>query len=299
MIICPCCGSNVEGDLRIGCPSCGARAIGPPLAKPEHQLTSYGRAGIALVSGTMMFGAFLSTVIAALVKNGSFPRHFSTIVAAGEVASWRLKWFAVPVSVGVLWSGARLIQTIKFAPSRFAGLRLARSGFLVSCVVTLLIGILIGITIPERLRQRQMAIDATWNARGYTINRAILEYRELHGTLPTTDLIKELGSVPDPDGSIAEALRYVDVNGYQASTVVAAASTKNKPVVPRGGAIRYAATTAGVDPPSVSFTNYELRLPGPDKLLNTDDDFIVHDGIIWKVSEPPPSSTARSHPSSP
>ena len=49
-----------------------------------------------------------------------------------------------------------------------------------------------------------------------------------------------------------------------------------------------------VDPPGVSFTNYDLRLPGPDKILNTDDDFIVHDGVVMKLSELPPSSSASS-----
>jgi len=112
------------------------------------------------------------------------------------------------------------------------------------------------------------------------------EYRELHGTLPPQeDLIKELRRLPDQDGSIAEALRFVDANGYQASTVVAAAVTKTKNLPPRGGALRNAATIVNPDPLAVSFPNYELRLPGPDKLLNTDDDLIVLDGLVMTIPE--------------
>ena len=36
----------------------------------------------------------------------------------------------------------------------------------------------------------------------------------------------------------------------------------------------------------ISFTNYELRLAGPDKLPNTEDDFILRDGLITKVNAP-------------
>jgi hypothetical protein len=37
----------------------------------------------------------------------------------------------------------------------------------------------------------------------------------------------------------------------------------------------------------VSFTNYELRLAGPDKQFNTEDDWILRDGLMTKVDAPP------------
>jgi hypothetical protein len=97
-------------------------------------------------------------------------------------------------------------------------------------------------------------------------------------------VISQLRTLPDPDGSIAEALRLIDVNGYQPTSVLAAAAPKAKPLA-RGGAIRNASLNTTPDPPSVSFTNYELRLPGPDKKLNTDDDLIVSDGLVMSVPE--------------
>ena len=286
MIICPSCGSKVEGQLCLGCPSCGARAVGPPLAKPEHELVSYGRAVVTAASGSVMLLGFLVCVLFVLITNNGGRFGFSTLVTAGEIAAWRVKWVALPVSIAVLWAGSRLIGSIKTSRDRFAGLGVARLGFAAAIVAMLMSGTLIGITVPERLRRRQWAIEATYKARGYTIDRALQEYRNLHGTLPPQeDFVRELKTLRDSDGSIAEALQSVDVNGYQASTVLAAAATKTKALVPRGGALRNAATNPNPDPPAVSFTNYELRLPGPDKLLNTDDDFVVLDGLIMTLAE--------------
>ncbi len=300
MINCPSCGSNFEGDLRLGCPSCGARSVGPPLAKPEHELPSYGRAVIVSANGVAMCGVFLASVIMALIEFKGFPPSFLSIAKAGEVASWRLKWTMLPVAIVVFWSGTRIIRAIKANPRGFIGLRAARLGFTASVLVMLMMGTLIGITIPERLRQRQLGIDAGIYAQGYTLQRALLEYRELHGTLPANDeLVEKLSSLPDPDGSIAEALRNVDATGYQASSVLAAASTKSKPLAQRGSAIRKAAgasTDPAGDHGGVSFTSYDLRLPGPDKILNTDDDFLVHDGVITKVSELTPSAVLHRAP---
>lgn len=300
MIICPSCGSKVDSDLCLGCPSCGARAVGPPLAKAEHQLASYGRAVIAFGSGAVMAVGALGAIIGALVENKGVWFGLPNILTAGEVAAWRLKWVAFPVAIAVMWSVARLIRSIKNDQVRFTGLRAARTGFVAAIVATALLAGLIGITIPERLRRHQWAIDAANNAACYTRARALLEYRDLHGTLPAQDdLVKELSTLPDPDGSIAEALRNLDVSGYEAGTVLAAASTKSKSLVPRGSAIRKAATPDPATERGVSFTSYKWRLPGEDKILNTDDDVILQDGLITKLSDLPSSSSAQTRPRTP
>ena len=45
--------------------------------------------------------------------------------------------------------------------------------------------------------------------------------------------------------------------------------------------------------------NYELRLPGDDKIVGTDDDLVLRDGVIMTVAEAketvkPAAATARS-----
>ena len=248
-----------------------------------------------------MSAGFLVATVATLVENKGVWLGLSNILTAGEGAAWRLKWVALPIAIATLWSGARLTGSIKKDPVRFMGLRAARAGFVAAILTTAMIASLIGITVPVRLERRQWAIEATTNAPYYTLARAQLEYRDRNGTLPSPDeLIKELSTLPDPDGSIADALRNLDVSGYEPSTVVAAASTKSKSLVPRGSAIRNAATSANpVTDRGVSFTSYKWRLPGEDKILNTDDDVVLQDGLIQKVSELSPPSSALTSPNTP
>ncbi len=166
MIICPACGSKVDGDLCLGCASCGARAIGPPLAKAEHQLRSYGRAAIVSANGAVLSAGFLSLVIVTLFQLRGFPLHLSSLissselaalVSAGEVVAWRLKWVALPIAISTFWGGARLVRSIKHNPHQFIGLRAARAGFAAAVIATLAVATLIGITVPERLRRTMRA----------------------------------------------------------------------------------------------------------------------------------------------
>jgi type II secretory pathway pseudopilin PulG len=298
--ICPSCGEKFEGDLCLGCPYCGARAVGPPLAKAERELPSYGRAFICAAIGVLMSAALMAVTIMALTQIRPISTRFWAIEYAGETAAWNLKWIELPLVIAVLWISTRLLRTIREAPVRFTGLWAARSGLIASGLVIAIIATLIGVTIPRRLESRRLAHDAEFYAQGYTIQRALIEYRDLHGFFPNET--KDLKDVPDPDGAIAEALLNVDPNGYKPSAVVAAASTKGKSQNLRGGALRNAVTNSSADQldHGVSFTNYELRLPGEDKVLGTDDDFIVRDGDIFKVSENSQQTTASStRPSAP
>ena len=293
MIICPACGSSVEGQLCLGCPACGARAVGPPLAKPEHQLVSFAPALLAaLGGGLMLVGVLASTAVVWIVSKGA-AFSLGTILAAAQTAAWQLKWISVPVAIAVIWGGTRCLRTIRKSPVAFGGLRLARGGLSAAILATLLVATLIGVTVPERLRRRQWGIEAAELARGYTMHRALLQYRERHGTLPPRDELQRLRTLPDPDGSIAEALNYVDVSGYEATSVMAAAASTTKPL-PRGGALRTVSLNTTADSPTVSFTNYELRLPGQDRKLNTEDDLVVRDGLILTLSELRDYRAARS-----
>src|SRR5437763_14531228 len=55
LTICPCCGAEFEGELSDGCASCGARAVGPPLARPERELPAYGHALGVSAAGLRLF----------------------------------------------------------------------------------------------------------------------------------------------------------------------------------------------------------------------------------------------------
>ena len=295
MKICPACGEKFEGDLSLGCPSCGARAVGPPLAKAERELPSFGRAFIGAAIGVLMFGALLTATILMLTQTRPISLRPWAIEYAAETAVWNLKWVALPIVIAALWIGARLWRSIRETPERFNGLWAARSGLIASFVVTVIIATLIGVTIPRRLEGRRMVTDAAIYAQGFTIQRALIEYRDRHGRVANE--IKDLKDLPDPDGAIAEALLSVDPNGYKPSAVLAAASTRVNSQPLRGEALRNAVTRSSDDPMGhgVSFNTYELRLPGEDKILGTDDDFIVRDdGRFGKISEFSQSINASS-----
>ena len=267
--------------------------MGPPLAKAEHELPSFGRAGLAFASGVAMLGAFVGLLIAAFIEKKPGAIGFWTLATAGEIVAWRVKWVAIPIAIAVIWGSARIVRSIKENPTRFIGLGGARIGLAGACVATLLVAALIGITIPDRMRQRQDSIDAGQHARLYTLHRAFLEYRELHGTYPTDrdKWMEALRTLPDPDGSITEALRFVDPNGYQASAQVAAASTKVKPLATSGSALSRGASATNAESAKVSFTNYELRLPSEHRLFAADDDLVIRDGVINKANNATTSST--------
>ena len=122
-----------------------------------------------------------------------------------------------------------------------------------------------------------------------TFSRAIFEYSVKFQRMP--DDLGDLKQLPDADGSIAAALNSLDsapsVNAYRPYAEVAA---KEKPRTLRGAVIRNASINSVSDEPlseGISFTNYELHLPGADKINGTDDDLIVRDGLVDLASATP------------
>jgi hypothetical protein len=312
LTICPCCGSKSLSDLgrawSDGCISCGARSVGEPLPRPDHELPSYGRSLVLAVMGTLMvlllltqtvssFGQYLpsfKTYNETFYAAGAAAFDFEMWFAAAQTAAWRLKWLAIPMTIIVFWGGRKLYRSIVKSPTRFCGVRYARRGYFAAASVPFLILILIGITIPERLQQREDAFEAGSKALGYASDRLLLQYRKEFGTFPSE--MKELGRLQDPDGSIKNFLKEIEAAGYKASAEVASVPKSNRPPL-RGAVIRNASLdTEEVLNEGLSFTNYELRLPGYDKLLGTDDDMIVRDGLVSKVTEIPrrPGSTTAA-----
>lgn len=285
MTICPCCGFKFAGLMADGCESCGARSIGEALPRPENELPFFGRSLLLAAVGSLMVITFLTQTIIALIQKASGSIGFWTLVAAAETAAWRLKWIAIPVTIFVVWAGRKLYRSIADAPLRFCGLRYARFGFLASATIPMLIAVLIGVTVPERLRQRQDRIDAEVRAPYLTFARAQQEYRIEFGTVPTDP--RDLSRLPDKDGSIAAALEQIDIRGYKATVDVAVLpTTKSRPI--RGAVIMDAAldsTTDDLSSEGISFTNYELPLAGADKLFGTEDDLVLIDGVIFKASD--------------
>ena len=295
MTTCPCCGFKFHGLLSSGCRQCGARAVGEPLPKPSHVLPSYGRALILAVSGSLAVLVFVVQTLIAFFQRSSDSFGFWSWVAAGETAAWRLKWVSIPVLLGIVFIGRKLYRSVLEQPQKFCGLKHARAGLLGTSVVTLLISLLIGVTVPARLQHRRLAKDAAMRAQAYTIERALFEYRLKYKTFPAD--IKDLQErIPDPDGSLAAALLNVEPGAYRPSADVAAVATEKSRAL-RGAVIRKTSLSSATDdtpPGGLSFTNYVLRLPGEDKITGTDDDWINQDGMIIRLSDVAKGGVGRS-----
>lgn len=285
MTTCPCCGFKFHGALSSGCKQCGARAVGEPLPKPARELPSYGRALALAVSGSLVVLVFISQTLIAFFQhfNGWGFWHW---VAAGETAAWRLKWISIPLLFAILWFGRKLYRSILLEPQKFCGAKYARQGLLASSVVTLLIALLIGITVPARMEQRRLSKEATVRAQGYAVERALTAYKIKYHSYPA-DLRTLQERIDDPDGTLAEAILSIDPGAYHPSADVAAVATEKSRRL-RGAVIRKASLSSATDdvpPGGLSFTNYVLRLGGEDKIVGNEDDWIVRDGMIMKLSE--------------
>lgn len=294
MTICPCCGFKFHGALSSGCKQCGARAVGEPLPKPAQELPSYGRALVLAVSGSLVVLVFvIQTLIAFFQRADGY--GFWDWVAAGETAAWRLKWVSIPLLFAILWVGRKLYRSILLQPARFCGLKYARRGLLASSVVTLLVALLIGITVPARMEQRRLSKEAGIRAQGYAIELALTQYKIKYKTYPS-DLKTLLDRIPDPDGTLAAAVLNLHPLAYKPSVDVATNATeKTRPQ--RGSAIRRVGFSPDTDDtPSggLSFSNYSLVLPGEDKITDTEDDWIIRDGMIMKQSEIANGGVGRS-----
>ena len=295
MTICPCCGFKFHGALSRGCQQCGARSVGDPLPRPEHELPSYGRSLVLAVTGSLVALVFLVQTIVAFFQLKSTAFGFWTWVAAGETAAWRLKWISLPAMLAILWFGGKLYRSILNRPEKFSGVQYARSGLIASATVAMLIALLIGVTVPARLEQRRMAQEAAFRAPGLRIESALAEYRIKYKTYPadTSDL---LDRISDPDGTLAAAIALIDPTAYRPSADMAAVAAEKSPRL-RGAVIRKASLSSATDdtpPAGLSFTNYVLRLPGEDKITGTDDDWVVRDGMVMKLSEVAKGGVGRS-----
>lgn len=286
MTICPCCGFKFEGDLRAGCVSCGARSVGEPLARPEHELPSYGRGLLVGVIGAMALLAFLATTTLALFQRATLSFDFGSLLAAMETAAWELKWLALPFTLFSIWLSWRICATLRRQPARFIGKRVAHGGLAATILFAVMMATFIGITVPERLRQHERGIEATHRAKLYTHNRAFMEYRARYGTYPAD--LSDLRNLPDADGSIAELIRQTKQTSYKPWAELAATQpAPEKPRRLRGTALRPASLNSDADDSTsegVPFTNYELRLPGEDKILGNEDDWLIRDGMVQPVT---------------
>src|ERR1044072_3656934 len=180
--MCPWCGEGFEGESGEACASCGARRVGPPLALPERGLPSYGHALAVCAAGFVLLAAALGATVGALFEFEELVLAPKTLLRAAETAAWGLKWTALPAGVVFMVLCEWLYARMRRAPARFVGHLHARAGLATIATVTLALLVLIGVTVPERLRMRELGRRAAENAVLYETDLALARYRKRFGT---------------------------------------------------------------------------------------------------------------------
>ncbi|HEX8336306.1 MAG TPA: hypothetical protein VF621_06220 [Pyrinomonadaceae bacterium] len=307
MNMCTCCGEGFEGELDGACGSCGARRVGPPLAEPERLLPAYGHALAVCAAGLALLAAALGATVSSLLQFEEFALDAGTLLRAAETAAWRLKWTALPAGFVLTWLCARLYARMRREPARFVGHGHARLGLLTTAAVAVALAALIGVTVPERLRMRELGKRAAENALLYETDLALARYRKRFGTYPAA--LTDLRRLEDPDGSVSHLLARIAPGEYKPETDLAslgAGRTAKSRRSRRGGALSArAAGSADTTDPGIALTNYGLMLPGRDRVLGTADDLYLRDGRIREeapaasfvkaVAATPTPSRARSN----
>lgn len=280
MTVCPCCGAKFEGELSDGCGACGARAVGPPLARPEFVLPSYGHALAISAAGALLLLALIATTVAALLRGETFSLGAGALIRAAETAAWELKWSALPAAFALTLICQRLYSRMRRERTRFVGHKFARAGFALTVVVAVSLSTLIGVTVPERLRMRELARRAAENALLYETDLALMRYRQRFGTYPAT--FEDLRRLEDKDGSISRLLARIETGEYKPETDIASLSSTRARSRGRRrvSELRGSASAPDLPDAGITLTNYEVVLPGRDGLLGTDDDLRIRDGVI-------------------
>jgi hypothetical protein len=168
----------------------------------------------------------------------------------------------------------------------------------VTFAVALLLTALVGVTVPERLRMRELARRSAENALLYETDLALARYRKRFGTYPAA--LTDLRRLEDPDGSVARLLSTVAPGEYKPETDLASLTPARGKSRGRRrvSAVRAA---AAVDAPDAGLvlTNYALALPGRDLVLGTADDLYIRDGRILDAAPTPAASAGAVIAASP
>lgn len=295
--ICPCCGVSSEVGFGEGCVSCGARAVGPPLARPERVLPGYGHALAVSAAGLLMACALAGSTLAALLELDELALDAKTLLRAAETAAWRLKWTALPAGFALsalcAWAYARMRRE----PSRFVGHAQARAGLALTLACALLLSALVAVTVPERLYMRELARRSAENALLYETDLALARYRRRFGTYPAA--LTDLRRLEDTDGSVARLLSVVAPGEYKPETDIASLTPARGKS--RGKRRVSAVRASAVDAPDagIALTNYALALPGRDRVLGTADDLYIRDGVILDATPTPAAGAGATIAASP
>jgi len=251
-------------------------------------LPAYGHALAVCAAGLVLLAATLGATVGSLFQFEELALDAKTLLRAAETAAWRLKWTALPGGVVLMVLCEWLYARMRRAPARFVGHTHARAGLATVATVTVVLAVLIGVTVPERLRMRELGRRSAENALLYETDLALARYRKRFGTYPAA--LTDLRRLEDPDGSVARLLAVIAPGEYKPETDLASLSAGRASKSRRGRRVSALPARAAADTTDagIALTNYGLTLPGRDRLLGTADDLHIRDG---RIHEEAPGAT--------
>jgi hypothetical protein len=268
------------------CAACGARQVGPPLAKPDVLMPKLGPSFAALACGVLVIIVFFLAWILIddakvgrvllvwtlgdgyeLTKNlleadARLPYYRIFAFDAYRLAADSFSFGAIPLSIAGIWLARRALRLIKSDSASFAGAGVARVSYGLSIGLLIVFTAVSVSSIPR--------VIATGRAKRAAHTRALMY--ELHAQ-GLQRYYKEYGSYPrelDKDHLSrvnAEESPQADYWGQ---------SFEYKPV----GLI--ASNGSGI-----SLSNYKLVSAGPDGKFGTKDDITMIDGVVVETQNEP------------
>jgi hypothetical protein len=288
-MICPCCGESREISSS-ECAACGAKQVGPPLAKPDVLMPKLGPSFAALACGSLIMIVFFLTwlliddakvgrVLLVWTLGDGYELTKELLKADANLPYYRIFTFdayrlaadafsigAIPVSLAGIWLARRALRLIKSDSSSFGGIRVARASYCLSIGLLMVFAAISISSIPRQI--------ATGRAKRAAATRALMY--ELHAQ-GLQRYYKEYGSYP---GELTDLSR-VNASGAPQSDYWEH-KFEYKPVV--------VIAANGLAAP---YSNYALVSAGPDGVIGTKDDITMIDGVIVESQNEPDAADSN------
>jgi hypothetical protein len=281
-MICPCCGESREISSS-ECASCGAKQVGPALARPDVLMPKLGQSFAALACGVMVIIAFLliwalqddvrvGRVLLVWMLGDGNELTKKLLEADAHLPYYRIFTYnayrlafdfsiaAIPLSLAGIWLARRALRLIKSDSASFGGIRVARASYCLSIGLLVVFSAVSVSSIPRWIANRRAQRIAATRALMYELHaRGLQRYYKEYGAYPgeLTDLSRVSASgSPQSD--------YWERNfEYKPVGVIAS----------KGSAI--------------SLSDYKLVSAGPDGMFGTEDDITMIDGVIVESQDDP------------
>ena len=281
-MICPCCGESREISSS-ECASCGAKQVGPHLARPDVLMPKLGQSFAALACGVMVIITFLliwalqddvrvGRVLLVWMLGDGYELTKKLLEGDAHLPYYRIFTYnayrlafdfsiaAIPLSVAGIWLARRALRLIKSDSASFGGVRVARVSYCLSIGLLVVFSAVSVSSIPREIAKRRAKRLAATRALMYELHaRGLQRYYKEYGAYPgeLTDLSRVSASGSPQSDYWEQNFEYKPVG------VIAS----------KGSAI--------------SLSDYKLVSAGPDGRFGTEDDIIMIDGVIVESQDDP------------